>query len=312
MRLLIPTVFLASAAGVIFGIVSYMKAHEPAKRNPAQSAGGNSGSSVRKIQPEDDLPLPPPEPDESTPIAPLPDPPAQTDPSSIPNNKPSPASAALKVLEDFLNATTLAERLPLMEGRTPQAELEASCLAKPLPERLQLQPSMQVANTIESNNTIENFTNYVFKVTFAKSKGAKESFDLLVRQRGNQVPKVVTDPFLDLFGGRLREFAAHPGDGKQGTFQVLVSAFNTCNDNTVPNYEKKLTLKLIGEPTGKEIVTAYAGKASVIGDMLNNDQSGLSWGRPKACTIILNWNTRDNPARPYIEASTIKALNWNP
>ena len=123
---------------------------------------------------------------------------------------------------------------------------------------------------------------------------------------------MVTDPFLDLFGGRLRDFAAHPAEGRQGTFQVLVSAYNTCSDTTVPNHEKKLTLKLIGEPAGKEIATAYSGKASAISDMLNDDQSGFGWGRPKTCTILLSWNTKDDPSRPYLEASTIKALNWNP
>jgi hypothetical protein len=263
---------------------------------------------VRKIQPEDDLPLAPVEPDESTPVVPpipdpLPVPPV--DPSSSLDTKPSASISALEVLEQFLDASTLDERLAHMEGRTSREELEASCLAKPLPERT-IEPAMQ------SDNSLENYTDFFFKVTFTKASGGKDSYDMLVRRRGDQLPKVVTDPFLDLYGGRLLSFATAPSENKHGTFQVLVSANSSCTDTTVPNYDKKLTLKLISTLTGKEIVSAYAGKASTIGDMLNNDQSGLRWGRAKSCTILLSWNTRDNPARPYLEASSIKALSWNP
>src|SRR5690606_35864383 len=45
----------------------------------------------------------------------------------------SPGTAAREVLEKFLHAKTLAERLPLIETRTPEAELAKSCLAAPLP-----------------------------------------------------------------------------------------------------------------------------------------------------------------------------------
>jgi len=317
LRLFIPVVYVASAVGVVYGIISYMKAHEPPPRAPATTFpnGRDPSSTVREIQPEDHLPLAPLEPDESAPVYPPPiDPAPQVDPSSSPDTKPSPAAASLKVLEDFLNASTLAERLPHLEGRTPTEELEKSCLAKALPERLSVQPLMasRGSDVIEINNPVENFTNFVFKVTFAKPGGNKESYDILVRQRGTQPPKVVTDPFLDLFGGRLHKFATEPGEGKQGTFQVLVSAYKTCNDTSIPNYEKKISLKLGGADVGKEITTAYAGKASVIGEMLDNDQSGLGWGRSKTCTILLNWNTKDDPARPYLEAIAIKSLNWNP
>ncbi len=323
-RILIPLLFLGAMVGVVYGVVSYMKANQPPPRKPTSLPSDPSGSTVRKIQPEDDLPLAPVEPDESTPIIPpIPDPiqkPSPSpnpepipgpipltpvDPSSSPDTKPPASISALQVLEQFLDAATLDERLPHMEGRTSRKELEQSCLAKPLPEHT-IEPAMQ------SDNSLENYTDFVFKVTFAKTSSGKDSYDMLVRRRGDQDPKVVTDPFLDLFGGRLLAFAATPGENKHGVFQVLVSPNSSCNDTTVPNYDKKITLKLIATLTGKEIVSAYAGKASVIGDMLENDQSGLRWGRAKTCTILLSWNTRDNPARPYLEASSINGLNWNP
>lgn len=305
-RILIPLLLIVSIGGVIFGVVSFINSNQPPVKKPATGGPGSSGSTVRKIQPEDDLPLAPVEPDETAPVVPpLPEPPAPVDPSSSPDTKPSPTISALQTLEQFLDAASLSDRLALMEGRTSREELETSCLNKPLPART-IEPAMQ------SDNAVENFTDFTFKVTFTKSAGVKETYEVLVRRRGDQTPKVVTDPFLDLYGGRLRAFASAPGDNKHGTFQVLVSAFNLCSDETIPNHDKKITLKLLPSPTSKEIVNAFAGKASVIGDMLNNDQSGLRWAGPKTCTILLSWNTRDNPARPYLEASSIKALNWNP
>jgi hypothetical protein len=40
--------------------------------------------------------------------------------------------------------------------------------------------------------------------------------------------------------------------------------------------------------------------------------TSLSYGKAKACTVMLRWNADDNPAMPYLEALTIKALDWNP
>ena len=306
-RILVPLLFLVASIGVIYGITSYLNAHAPPLRKGNGTSSDPSGSSVRKIQPDDELPPSPSEPNEADPIIPPPaELPPPVDPSSSPDTSPSPAISALRILERFLDASTLAERVPYLEGRTPQAELEKSCLAGPLAERLQIEPAMQ------TENPIENFTDFVFKITFARQKGGRESFDVLVRRRGDQEPKVVVDPFLDLVGGRLLEFASNPADSKQGTFQALVSANTTCSDTTIPNYERKISLKLIGEPTGREIATAYAGKSSMIGDMLSNEQSGLGWGRAKACTILLTWNSKEDPSHPYMEASAIKSLNWNP
>lgn len=32
----------------------------------------------------------------------------------------------------------------------------------------------------------------------------------------------------------------------------------------------------------------------------------------KACTVILLWNTEEKSNMPYLEALSLKALNWNP
>ncbi len=134
---------------------------------------------------------------------------------------------------------------------------------------------------------------------------------LLVRSRGGNPPKIVADPFLDTFGGRLAAYAAAPAE-KGGTFQAVVYAVASCTDPKIPNREKKLTLKLLASDNDKEIARACFGRQSKIGEMLEDGSYGLSYGIAKACTVMLRWNTEDDPQYPYLEALAIKDLGWNP
>jgi hypothetical protein len=60
-----------------------------------------------------------------------------------------------------------------------------------------------------------------------------------------------------------------------------------------------------------EISRAYFNRASKIGAMLQDDSSGLRYGQSIACTLVLRWNTEEDPERPFLEAIDIKALDWN-
>ena len=131
---------------------------------------------IAPIDPKSEKKPADPEPTPTLPV-PAPDQPRIMDPSlEVPEGiePTTPGMAAMEVLEKFLAAKTLAERLPMMETQTPEAELANSCLAGPLPT------------------------------------------------------------------------------------------------------------------------------------------TSLSYGKAKACTVMLRWNADDNPAMPYLEALTIKALDWNP
>jgi hypothetical protein len=121
----------------------------------------------------------------------------------------------------------------------------------------------------------------------------------------------VVDPFLDLFGGRLAAYAAKPSD-KGGVFQVIASPLATCTDPAMPNREKKLTLKLLARDNTKAIAEAYFAKMSKIGEMLEDGTYSLSYGKAKACTVMLRWNTEEDVNHPYLEAIAIKTLDWNP
>lgn len=217
----------------------------------------------------------------------------------------SPAMAALAVLEKFLAATTLAERLPLMETKTPEVELATSILRGPLPELFSILIDAQ------EQNSVEEVTDIYYNVNFAGSDAQIDRQTILMRIRGSAEPKVVADPFLDSLGGRLLAYLSRPAD-KTGVFQVIVSALASCNNLAVPSHEKKLTLKLLAREDTKEIAQAYFGRQSKISAMLEDGSFRLSYGRARPCTVLLRWNLEENPAKPYLEVLDIQHFDWNP
>lgn len=265
------------------------------------------------------------EPPTATKIPSLPaetgNPPSQSDLPSPPGERPillepapslpegmeakAPAMEALGVLEKFLAAKTLAERLPMIETKTPEAELAASCLAAPLP------PTKSILIDMQETNPLEELVDFFFNVDFEGPGMVPNPQTLLVRVRGKEVPKVVVDPFLDLYGGRLAAYAAKPSD-QAGTFQVIASALASCNDPKIPDREKKLTLKLLARDNSQEIARAYFNRMSKIHEMLEDGTYSLSYANARACTVMLRWNAEDNPDYPYLEAVRITALDWNP
>ncbi len=208
-------------------------------------------------------------------------------------------------MEKFLAAKSLPERLPMIETKTPRAELATSCLAGPFP------PAPKMLLEFQESNPMENVVDFYYHVDFQDEGSSANPQTILVRTRGNNEPKVVVDPFLDLFGGRLAAYAAKPTD-ETGVFQVIASALATCTDPKIPDRQNKLTLKLLARENTKEIAAAYFGKRSEIGRMLEDGSYSLSYGKAKACTVVLRWNTEDDVNYPYLEAISIKTLDWNP
>jgi hypothetical protein len=303
-RFLLAAIFILLSAAVVFGVLTALKSQG---RDPL-GAGAKRESSVLPILPEDSRiqpekdpgmrQLPVPEPAQPTIVEPPPELPEGIEPKS-------PGIAALEVLEKFLAAKTLAERMPMMETQTPETELAVSVLAGQLPA------TRSVLIDAQEANPIEQVLDIFYNVDFETDGPQPDPQTLLVRIRGSSEPKVVVDPFLDLFGGRLASYAANPTE-KSGTFQVIISAVASCNNEDVPNREKKLTLKLLARDNTKEIAEAYFGRQSKIGLMLEDGTYSLGYGRAKACTVMLRWNFDDNPEKPYLEALDLKTLDWNP
>jgi hypothetical protein len=217
----------------------------------------------------------------------------------------TPARVAMQVLEKFLAASSLAERMPLMETKTPANELEASLLANSLPK------TGKIAIEVSESNPAKQVVDYYHHVTFENASTGTAAVTILVRTRGTEAPKVVVDPFLDSYGGRLADFVSKPSD-KAATFQVIIWPLAACYDPEVPNRTEKLTFKLLAMDDTKEIALAYFGKQSPIAKMLEDDSHRLSYGKAQVCTVSLGWNATESPNSPYLEVTDVKTLDWDP
>lgn len=233
-------------------------------------------------------------------------------PTSTVHPPPSPSDGvihpdekAYAVLRKFLTARTLRDRLPLLETRSTESELAKSCLTSSLPT------TSAVSLAARENHPAEQLDDWFYHVDIAIVGAAPFPATILVRKRGGFDPKVVVDPFLDSFGGRLAAFSAEPST-KAEWFQIHVHPVASCNDGNVPNNGNKLTLKLLAHENGREISRAYAGRLSRIGLMLEEKTRELRYDSARACTVVLRWNSEDDPAKPYLEAIDLKSPDWNP
>ncbi|WP_411826217.1 hypothetical protein [Luteolibacter sp. AS25] len=303
MRLFVPLLFIGLCLGVILGVKTFLQRDLGAPDQAA--ASGSAPDRVREILPEDDVTTFEDLTEDGTPAIPIGDP-TMPDLGSPVTGFPDvdPGIATLKLLEDFLAMETLEERLPHIETKQDESALLSSVLNGPLPE------VAKITVDIRETNQLEQLVDYYYYVDFVSPDGGVNPQAMLVRTRGTSPPKVVVDPFLDLFGGRFARYAAEPTK-EAGKFQVIVTAGAFCYDD-VPNPEKKFTLKILPRDDAKEIAKAYFGKASKIGEMLEDETSGLSFGQAKACTVFLRWNMDDDPQKPFLEALDIISLDWNP
>ncbi len=295
MRFLVPLTFLCLALGVIYGVKTFLQndiRSKTTKQSAVASPGETKKSDVEPILPTDDDTF------ESLTGA------AAKEVATI---EPQPVDGgihALELLEKFLAMKTLEERMPHLETKRPEADLASSVLNGPLPE------VMKITVDVRETNGIEQVVDHYYQVDFADGENSVNPQTMLVRIRAAGEPKVVVDPFLDLFGGNFARYAEKPTD-EAGTFQVIISAGAFCYDD-VPSPEKKFTLKILAREDTKEIAKAYFGKFSTIGAMLEDETSGLTYAQAKPCTLFMRWNTEEDPQKPFLEALDIKALDWNP
>jgi hypothetical protein len=289
-RLAIPLIFAFVCGGMVFSLITVLS-----NRRAAAPTSGANGPAEEVSMSQNLVSAPP---------APLPvDPflkPAEEDPS-----RPLPGILAQAVLEKFLVASTLEERLPLMECHTELSQLADSVLAKPLPPVVALDIDLQ--EQIEAESIIDVF----FNVDFDAGNGGTSAQTILVRIRGSHAPKVMADPFLDLFGGRLAAYVATP-QRQSAEFRVLANAMSRCWDESVPNFEKKFTLKLLAREGPGEIARGYFGPHSEVWRILQDPSYpfSLSYGQTKACTVVLQWNYEEQPERPYLEVLRMPSLSW--
>ncbi|WAC19206.1 hypothetical protein OVA24_18430 [Luteolibacter sp. SL250] len=302
-RLLISGAALLLMVGVSAGLILL------SREDPEATAPPVTPSQPRATKPD---PEPSSAPETARNTAPAPTPPGPATPATPPTpgtppapEPPHPGTAAMEVVEKFLAASNLDARLPLIDTQTPPADLQDSILAKPFPPDPTVAPEVQETNPDDSMD-------FYYAVDFKDAAGKTHPELLLVHTPAGGSPKVIVDPFLDSFGGRLAAFASQPSD-KIRSFQSVISAVaQTTADRNVPDHENKLRLKLLPRDNEKEITSAYFTKGSKLGQMLITEGSGFRYGQARTARVTLRWNKEEDPANPYLEVTDIKEFRWNP
>ena len=288
--------FVGAAVALVIGLTAlFTEMQKPLSGNP-----GSVPEPAERTVPT--APAPPPEPDhvpQETASPPADDPTAEAP------AKREVGIRAYAILEQFLAAQSLEERLPIMEVLVPETDLRGTSLAGPL-------PSAAIETYPQEYNEIERATDCFYGVAFTTDQGATVRCTVLVRTRADAEPKVVAAPFLDLYNGRLQGFVADSSAGS-GVFHVVVRAVRGRVPDGAPQKRNMFTLKLLADehesaPTIAEVAVSVN---SPIGRKFKEPSPELSYGRAFRCLLRLQWNTED-PANHYLEALDMPRLDWNP
>ena len=217
----------------------------------------------------------------------------------------SPALAANALLDSFLAAKDAASRIDMVEPAVTEDELAATFLNGPLPE------VARIFSDLPRHDPVEQRTDYPYRLSFLVEGKPNTDYAILIRQRGNQPPKIHLPAFLDLVGGRLAAFTEKPDSREPAVFHVILEAVTGCHDESVPSPDRKFTFKLLSSPFGRETARAYVSTGSRFKKMVEDPASSLRWGIRARATVTLQWNRSENPEQPYLELIEINSLDWD-
>jgi hypothetical protein len=214
----------------------------------------------------------------------------------------TPEAIAKKQLLAFLDTESLDERANLADPAITGAELADTPLAK------SYQGTKIISDPSEANQE-KNYIDYPFQVGI--NLDGKKMYDVtfIVRTQGLYEPKILIDPLLDTIGGRISQYCSKPTD-KPGSFKCVLEVLFGCNNSSVPNEDDKFTIKLKTGPSGMVIKEVFASKSSPIAKMLAEPESKLRWGSRARAAVTLGWNTTEDPGKPYVELLSVDSLSW--
>jgi len=209
-----------------------------------------------------------------------------------------------KLVEDFIEAKTLEQRLPMASTRKSLQDLQNTIMNKTW-------PSARVSPSSQITHSAERLVEYYFEVRFDNnSMNFPKEATILVQKRTDEAPKIILEPLLDTIGGWLAEYAKTPSDEPQD-FYVIMDARVKCIDNAIPGAHKKSTFFLRAHNTGEDLATAYADEQSTTLKLFDNPLEGLKWKNPMPAIVTLKWNKTEDGKRPFLELMAIKSTNWN-
>ena len=303
-HLLFPVTFLAMATTVVGALFYFYGPGAPGQRLKEATGPLVIQPSTRAEPPprpqaeEKDAASAPPATTES---------PSGESPESVPSEvrSESPAVLAYALLESFLHAKDAASRVDMVEPATSEQDLAATLLKGPLPE------VAQIYSEIPQHHPEEQMTDFPYRVSFSAKDSPNVDYAILVRQRGTQPPRVFLPAFLDLVGGRLAGFTREPNQLPPALFHVYLEPIDGCYED-VTGADRKFTFKLLSSPFGKEAARAYASNVSRCRTQVNDPSYPIRWAMKRRATITLQWNHKEDPAKPYLELIELNSPNWNP
>ncbi len=251
-----------------------------------------------------DLHLPPPP---THPVEPTsrhtPSPPA-------PRRNESPPKAgflANQVLNKFLAAKTLDERMPFMSvsTRTPR-ELSTSCLAG------QLKPVKSILMVEMVPRAEDDMTQYLYYVSFQDEDEDRQRQRIVMQvseRPGTHPPRVHTDAFIEHYEKKFTHYAAHPNKDVT-TFHCIAEARTAGLAKNLPEGSKGsvVRLEIKSHPDRSAIFNAYLNKNSPLMDQIGA-RKPFPYTEARFCVLSFRWNT-DDKKHPYIELNDIVCQGW--
>lgn len=304
-HLMFPLIFLTMAASVVGSLFYFFGPVAPGQQmknatRPLVVPPSTKSRPVPPVPAESKL-----ADAETTAPEPVPENPAASGTGNV--RTASPAIAAYALLESFLQAKDAASRVDMVEPATNEQDLAATLLKGPLPEYT------RIFSELPQHRPEEKMTDFPYRVSFAVKDAPSVDYAILVRQRGDQPPRVFLPAFLDLVGGRLAEFTREPNQLPPTLFHVYLEPIDGCYEKEeVPGAERKFTFKLLSSPFGKETARSYVANASRFRTLVEDPSYPIRWAMKRRATITLQWNHKEDPAKPFLELVDLNSPDWDP
>jgi len=226
-----------------------------------------------------------------------------------PENQSPPKAGFLanQVLNKFLAAKTLDERIPLMSKSIRTRErLMSSSLAAPL-------------KTIKSVRLLEmvpraedNMTQYLYSISFEDEAEDRQRHRIVmqvVERPGTHAPQVHADAFIDHYEKKFAAYAKNPNRGVV-TFHCIAEARTASLAKELPVSLKDSMIRLVikSHPLAAPAFDAYLNKNSPLMKDIG-PRKDFPYTEARFCILSFRWNTT-HPSKPYIELNDIVRQGW--
>jgi len=241
---------------------------------------------------------------------------ASSDPATSPDAKSPPKAGSLvkdhrflanEILDKFLNAGSLDERLALMgKSRYTPEELQQSSLAgkfKPV-------KSNYFADMVPRLE--DDMRQYRYYVSFEDKKEERDRLLMVlqvVERPGIHPPRVNGDAFIEHYDKKLDFYGMNPTKDAT-TFHCIAEARTADLAKNLPDDLKKTMIRMVVKthPRGKPAFDAFLSKNSPLMERIG-PRGDFPYVEARFCILTFRWNTT-RPKQPFIELIDIVTMGW--